>query len=58
LSVFVNRAGSLQTTRSWGFLGLEGAGESENEEIPEQSLWRKADFGKDVIIAHLDTGSP
>lgn len=52
LSVFVNRARSPQTTRSWGFLGLE----SEDEEVPPQSLWTKANFGKDVIIANLDTG--
>jgi len=58
LSIFVNKVGSLQTTHSWGFLGLEkGAGKSENEEIPEQSLWKKGKFGKNVIIAHLDTGA-
>jgi len=57
LSVFPNRARSLHTTRSWGFLGLEaGAGQSENVNIPERSLWRKGQFGKDVIIAHVDTG--
>jgi len=57
LSVFPNEARSLHTTRSWGFLGLEiGAGKSENVDIPPGSLWRKGQFGKDVIIAHLDTG--
>jgi len=58
LSVFPNRARSLHTTRSWGFLGLEeGAGESENVQVSPQSLWRNGQLGKDVIIANLDTGS-
>jgi hypothetical protein len=58
LSVFVSRARSLHTTHSWRFLGLEeGNGKSESGAIPPQSLWRSAKFGKDVIVAHLDTGS-
>jgi len=58
LSVFVNRARTLHTTNSWGFLGLDenGGGDSETEVIPRHSLWRNANFGKDVIVANLDTG--
>ncbi|KAH9313246.1 hypothetical protein KI387_028281, partial [Taxus chinensis] len=57
VSVFLNREHKLHTTRSWGFLGLEdGDPKSETEEIPSFSLWRKAGFGKDVIVANLDTG--
>ncbi|KAH9313239.1 hypothetical protein KI387_028274, partial [Taxus chinensis] len=51
VSVFPNGRRKLQTTRSWEFLGLE----HENQQIPPHSLWKKAAFGKDVIIAHLDT---
>jgi len=53
LSVYPNRRIKLQTTRSWEFLGLEQA----NEQVPPESLWRKAAYGKDVIIATLDTGA-
>jgi len=58
LSVFVNRGRTLHTTNSWGFLGLEenGGGESETEVIPRHSLWRKSNFGKDVIVANIDSG--
>lgn len=55
LSVFLNRERKLHTTRSWEFLGLEGE-DIEAEEIPLFSLWRKARFGKDIIVANLDTG--
>ncbi|XP_028780771.1 subtilisin-like protease SBT5.4 [Neltuma alba] len=51
LSVFMNRGRKLHTTRSWDFLGLE-----QNGVIPSSSLWNKARFGEDVIIANLDTG--
>eukprot|EP01018_Ginkgo_biloba_P025154 Gb_27580 [translate_table: standard] len=57
VSVFANRGRSLHTTRSWKFLGLEYGGASENSgNIPVESLWRKSEFGNDVIIANLDTG--
>ncbi|PKA58632.1 Subtilisin-like protease [Apostasia shenzhenica] len=51
VSVFPNRGRKLHTTRSWRFLGLEQDGG-----IPKESLWSKAKFGEDVIIANLDTG--
>ncbi|XP_037492880.1 subtilisin-like protease SBT5.3 [Jatropha curcas] len=51
LSVFPNEANELHTTRSWEFLGLE-----RNGQIPADSLWLKARFGEDIIIANLDTG--
>nr|GMD07258.1 subtilisin-like protease SBT5.3 [Ipomoea batatas] len=52
ISVFLNRARRLQTTRSWEFLGLEGEGGL----IHEGSIWKKARFGEDTIIGNLDTG--
>ncbi|KAL5715646.1 hypothetical protein ACHQM5_017437 [Ranunculus cassubicifolius] len=51
VSVFLNKAVKLHTTRSWHFLGLEKDGE-----IPHSSLWKKARFGDGVIIGNLDTG--
>ncbi|XP_020588592.1 subtilisin-like protease SBT5.3 [Phalaenopsis equestris] len=51
VSVFENRGHKLHTTRSWQFLGLERDGI-----VPKQSLWTKARFGEDVIIANLDGG--
>ena len=51
LSVIPNRGYTLHTTHSWEFLGLERDGR-----VPKQSLWRKARFGEDTIIANLDTG--
>ncbi|KAI8009907.1 Subtilisin-like protease SBT5.4 [Camellia lanceoleosa] len=41
----------LHTTRSWEFLGLE-----DNGVIHSSSIWKKARFGEDTIIANLDTG--
>nr|GMD03433.1 subtilisin-like protease SBT5.3 [Ipomoea batatas] len=52
ISVFLNRAKQLQTTRSWEFVGLEGEGGL----IHEGSIWKKARFGEDTIIANLDGG--
>ncbi|KAK9156404.1 hypothetical protein Sjap_003884 [Stephania japonica] len=51
VSVFLNRARKLHTTRSWEFLGLERDGN-----IGIASAWKKARFGEDTIIANLDTG--
>ncbi|KAL1192019.1 Subtilisin-like protease SBT5.3 [Cardamine amara subsp. amara] len=51
VSVFPNKALKLHTTRSWDFLGLE-----HSSFIPSSSIWRKARFGEDTIIANLDTG--
>ncbi|KAG0449094.1 hypothetical protein HPP92_027536 [Vanilla planifolia] len=51
ISVFENKRHKLHTTRSWQFLGLERDGE-----IPQESLWRKAKFGEDVIIGNIDSG--
>ncbi|KAL0353948.1 UNVERIFIED_CONTAM: Subtilisin-like protease SBT5.3 [Sesamum angustifolium] len=51
VSVFLNQGRKLHTTRSWDFLGLEN-----NGEIRASSLWKKARFGEDTIIANLDTG--
>ncbi|KAI3457048.1 hypothetical protein Pfo_013711 [Paulownia fortunei] len=51
VSVFLNQGRKLHTTRSWDFLGLE-----DNGEIRASSLWKKARFGEDTIIANLDTG--
>ncbi|KAL0904715.1 hypothetical protein M5K25_026856 [Dendrobium thyrsiflorum] len=51
ISVFPNQLKKLHTTRSWDFIGLE-----RNGIVPPDSIWTKANYGKDVIIAHLDTG--
>ncbi|KAL3848678.1 hypothetical protein ACJIZ3_010560 [Penstemon smallii] len=51
VSVFLNQGRKLHTTRSWDFLGLEN-----NGEIRSSSIWKKARFGEDTIIANLDTG--
>lgn len=51
VSVFLNKARKLHTTRSWNFLGLEN-----NGVIHHSSIWKKARFGEDIIIANLDTG--
>ncbi|KAI4366214.1 hypothetical protein MLD38_022118 [Melastoma candidum] len=52
LSVFPNKAKELHTTRSWHFLGLE----KDGGVIRPDSIWEKARFGEDTIIANLDTG--
>ncbi|KAL8469278.1 hypothetical protein ACS0TY_032195 [Phlomoides rotata] len=51
VSVFPNEAKKLHTTHSWDFLNLE-----RNESIHPSSIWKKARFGEDIIIANLDTG--
>ncbi|KAL5981347.1 hypothetical protein ACLOJK_015402 [Asimina triloba] len=51
ISVFANKARKLHTTRSWEFLRLERDGR-----VPANSLWTKARFGEDTIIANFDTG--
>ncbi|CAN4106651.1 unnamed protein product [Withania somnifera] len=52
VSVFLNKARKLHTTRSWEFMRLE-----KNGVIHPSSLWKKAEFGQDIIIANLDTGA-
>ncbi|KAL6137073.1 hypothetical protein ACLB2K_062368 [Fragaria x ananassa] len=51
VSVFLNKGRKLHTTRSWDFLGLE-----YNGVTPPNSVWEKARYGEDAIIANLDTG--
>ncbi|KAL4562577.1 hypothetical protein LXL04_034786 [Taraxacum kok-saghyz] len=51
VSVFPNRVRRLHTTHSWDFLKLE-----KNGVIDSSSLWKKARFGENIIIANLDTG--
>uniref|UniRef100_A0A803M879 Uncharacterized protein n=1 Tax=Chenopodium quinoa TaxID=63459 RepID=A0A803M879_CHEQI len=50
ISVFPNEGRKLHTTRSWDFLGLEDDGK-----VPPFSIWEKARFGEDTIIANFDT---
>ncbi|CAN0927258.1 Subtilisin-like protease SBT5.3 [Linum grandiflorum] len=52
VSVFENRGRKLHTTHSWTFLGVE----EKNGLVRSGSIWKKARFGKDVIIGNLDTG--
>ncbi|KAI3740981.1 hypothetical protein L2E82_31456 [Cichorium intybus] len=49
--VFPNKGRRLHTTHSWDFLKLES-----NGIIDSSSLWKKARFGENIIIANLDTG--
>ncbi|XP_010251263.1 PREDICTED: subtilisin-like protease SBT5.4 [Nelumbo nucifera] len=51
VSVFLDKGNKLHTTRSWDFLRME-----RNGSIPSKSIWVKARFGEDVIIANLDSG--
>ncbi|CAM6084152.1 unnamed protein product [Calypogeia fissa] len=52
ISVFPNRAHNLHTTHSWSFLNVE----DNNGNIPANSLWKKSNYGENVIIGLLDTG--
>ncbi|CAA0818068.1 Subtilisin-like protease SBT5.4 [Striga hermonthica] len=51
VSVLENQDRELHTTHSWEFLGLEKDGF-----VSPSSLWEKARYGEDTIIATLDTG--
>ncbi|KAF3451915.1 hypothetical protein FNV43_RR08011 [Rhamnella rubrinervis] len=51
VSVFLNKGRKLHTTHSWDFMLLE-----ENDKVKRSSLWERARFGEDTIIANLDTG--
>ncbi|MQM21882.1 hypothetical protein Taro_054928, partial [Colocasia esculenta] len=51
ISVFPNKLRKLHTVNSWEFLGLEKDGV-----VPDNSIWRRASYGRDVIIGNLDTG--
>ncbi|MQL86381.1 hypothetical protein Taro_018910 [Colocasia esculenta] len=52
ISVFPNKLRKLHTVNSWEFLGLEKDGA-----VPDQSsIWRRASYGRDVIIGNLDSG--
>ncbi|ERN19112.1 subtilisin-like protease SBT5.3 [Amborella trichopoda] len=51
VSVFPDKLRELHTTRSWHFMGLERDGR-----VPKKSLWHQTNFGRDVIVANLDTG--
>lgn len=51
VSVFPNKAKKLHTTHSWDFMSLE-----KNGVVDPSSIWEKAKYGEDVIMANLDTG--
>ncbi|KAK1296854.1 Subtilisin-like protease SDD1 [Acorus calamus] len=51
VSIFPDKNAKLLTTQSWEFVGLERGGR-----VPVDSIWSKARFGEDIIIATLDTG--
>ncbi|KAJ7544683.1 hypothetical protein O6H91_09G089200 [Diphasiastrum complanatum] len=55
VSIFESKVRTLQTTRSWDFLGIE-KGKSTNSRSHFHDLWIKANFGQDVIVGLLDTG--
>ncbi|XP_028210609.1 subtilisin-like protease SBT5.4 [Glycine soja] len=52
VSVFLNKGRKLHTTHSWEFMDLE----MNDGVIPSDSLFRKARYGEDTIIANFDTG--
>lgn len=52
VSVFLNEAKKLHTTRSWEFLGV-----ADYKLLPSQSIWKKAKYGEHTIIGNLDTGN-
>ncbi|KOM33648.1 hypothetical protein LR48_Vigan01g320400 [Vigna angularis] len=51
VSVFLNKIRKLYTTHSWEFMDMTRGGV-----VPSESVFRKARYGEDSIIAHLDTG--
>ncbi|KAG7534870.1 PA domain [Arabidopsis thaliana x Arabidopsis arenosa] len=51
VSVLPNKGRKLHTTHSWNFMLLE-----KNGVVHKSSLWNKAGYGQDTIIANLDTG--
>ncbi|WVZ10816.1 hypothetical protein V8G54_015346 [Vigna mungo] len=51
VSVFLNKRRKLYTTHSWEFMDMTRGGV-----VPSESVLRKARYGEDSIIAHLDTG--
>ncbi|XP_052181000.1 subtilisin-like protease SBT5.6 [Diospyros lotus] len=46
---------SLQTTRSWKFLGLEKRG-GKNHQMKKSNLRLEAKYGKEIIVGLLDNG--
>ncbi|XP_076916807.1 subtilisin-like protease SBT5.4 [Bidens hawaiensis] len=46
VSVIQNKGINLHTTRSWDFLKL----------VDSSTLWPKANYGENIIIANIDTG--
>ncbi|KAL2632839.1 hypothetical protein R1flu_004318 [Riccia fluitans] len=52
VSVLPNKRHRLYTTRSWEFLGLEDI----YGNVAESSLWKKSNYGKDVVIGFIDSG--
>ncbi|CAN1342503.1 Subtilisin-like protease SBT5.4 [Linum perenne] len=52
VAVLPNKEHYLHTTRTWGFMGLEDS----NGVVSDDSIWKHANFGQDVIIGNLDTG--
>lgn len=51
VSVFLNKLRKLHTTHSWEFMDMK-----RGNVVPPDSVFRKARYGEDSIIAHLDTG--
>ncbi|XP_071718280.1 subtilisin-like protease SBT5.4 [Rutidosis leptorrhynchoides] len=51
VSVIESKGLKLHTTHSWDFLKLE-----RDNVIDASSLWAKAKYGENIIIANLDTG--
>ncbi|KAK7262053.1 hypothetical protein RJT34_29613 [Clitoria ternatea] len=52
VSVFLNKGRKLHTTHSWDFMDLI----QQNGVVSSNSLFKKARYGEDSIVANLDTG--
>ncbi|XP_059630931.1 subtilisin-like protease SBT5.4 [Cornus florida] len=52
VSVFLNRRIKRHTTHSWNFLSLE----NNYGDVDSNSLWKKANYGEDIIIGNIDGG--
>eukprot|EP01018_Ginkgo_biloba_P022277 Gb_38600 [translate_table: standard] len=54
ISVFPSKRRKMHTTRSWSFLGI--AGGAHGDDSNSDNLWKKANYGQDIIIGLLDSG--
>ncbi|MGD7340669.1 S8 family serine peptidase, partial [Ralstonia pseudosolanacearum] len=56
ISIFESKPSKLYTTNSWNYLGMEEPAGAINHASNPNSLWEKAKYGENIIIANFDTG--